>query len=156
MRRFNLHKAEFRYDDEDPAGYRSAVADVGGVLGAKEHATYVYELPPGQALCAYHYEYVEEWLIVLEGSPTVRLPESEEQLERGDVVVFEPGPKGAHNVINHGSDTARVLMFSSTRLPGVAVYPDSDKVAVFTEGGQDDIRVFRERGGAGYWERERL
>ena len=78
MRRFNLHKAEFRYDDEDPAGYRSAVADVGGVLGAKEHATYVYELPPGQALCAYHYEYVEEWLIVLEGSPTVRLPESEE------------------------------------------------------------------------------
>lgn len=156
MRRFNLHKAEFRYNDQDPEGYRSAVADVSEPLGAKEHATYVYELPPGQALCAYHYEYVEEWLVVLDGSPTLRLPDSEEQLEQGDVVVFPPGPEGAHNVINRGSDTARVLMFSSTRLPGVAVYPDSDKIAVFTEGGKDDFRAFRESGGAGYWERERL
>ena len=48
MRRFNLHKAEFRYDDEDPAGYRSAVADVGGVLGAKEHATYVMSFLPAR------------------------------------------------------------------------------------------------------------
>jgi uncharacterized cupin superfamily protein len=156
MRRFNLHNAEFRYNDKDPDGYKSAVADVAGALGASELATYVYELPPGQALCAYHYEYVEEWLVVLDGSPVVRLPESEEQLEQGDVVAFPPGPEGAHNVINRGSDTARVLMFSSARLPGVAVYPDSDKIAVFTEGGRDDIRTFRERGDVGYWERERL
>jgi hypothetical protein len=55
-----------------------------------------------------------------------------------------------------GSETARVVMFSSARLPGVAVYPDSDKIAVFTEGRQDDIRAFRESGDVGYWERERL
>jgi uncharacterized cupin superfamily protein len=156
MRRFNLHNAEFRYDDEDPDGYRSGVAEIGKALGASELNTSAYELPPGQALCAYHYEYVEEWLVVLDGNPMLRLPEGEEQLEPGDVVVFPPGPDGAHNVINRGSDTARVLMFSSARVPAVAVYPDSDKIAVFTEARRDDIRAFRENGDAGYWERERL
>jgi hypothetical protein len=44
MRRFNLRNAGFRYNDEDPDGYKSAVADVGGALGASELATYAYEL----------------------------------------------------------------------------------------------------------------
>ena len=155
MHRFNLSSAEFSYNDEDPDGYKSAIAHIDKALGASELAVNAFELPPGQALCAYHYEYVEEWLIVLEGSPMLRLPDDEEQLEQGDVVVFPPGPDGAHNVINRGSDTARVLMFSSARKPGVAVYPDSDKIAVFTEGRRDNVRVFRESS-VDYWDRERL
>jgi uncharacterized cupin superfamily protein len=155
MRRFNLHNAEFTYPDEDPDGYRSGIAEVSTALGASELAANVFELPEGQALCAYHYEYVEEWLIVLEGSPMLRLPAGEEQLERGDVVVFPPGPEGAHNVINRQSGTARVLLFSSARLPAVSVYPDSDKIAVFTEDKRDDLRAFRDSG-VDYWDREPL
>ena len=36
---------------------------------------------------------------------------------------------------------------------GVAVYPDSDKVGVFTEDGADDVMVRRESN-VGYWDRE--
>ena len=42
----------------------------------------VYDLPPGQSICPYHYEYgEEEALIVLEGTPTLRHPGGRDVLE---------------------------------------------------------------------------
>jgi uncharacterized cupin superfamily protein len=151
----NIFDARFEYDDEDPAGYKSAVARVGAAAGGKALAVKLFELPAGQALCPYHYEYEEEWLIVLEGAGVVvRVPGGEKPLMGGDVMCFPPGPDGAHKVINRGEDTARVLMFSSAREPAVAVYPDSDKIGVWTPGGADNVMVRRRDGDVGYWEDE--
>ena len=45
----------------------------------------VYELPPGEAICPYHYEYPnEEWVLVLRGDPVLRTPEGERTLRPGD------------------------------------------------------------------------
>jgi uncharacterized cupin superfamily protein len=143
MRRFNLHRADFIYEDSDPEGYEAGYARVSQEIGASELNARHYELPEGQSICPYHYEYVEEWLIVLDGRPTLRHPGGEEELTPGDVVAFPAGPEGAHKVTNRGAETARVLMFSSARMPAVAVYPDSDKVGVFTEGRRDDVMVRR-------------
>ena len=101
----------------------------------------IYELPPGQAICPYHYEYAEEeWLIVLEGTPTLRTPSGSSVLAPWDVVVFPVGPSGAHGVRNETSDPVRVMMFSEVRTPAVTVYPDSDKIGAFT--GNDDTALF--------------
>ena len=35
-------------------------------------------LEAGQAVCPYHYEYAEEWLLVLEGEVVVRTPDGED------------------------------------------------------------------------------
>ena len=71
----NVNMAEFEYDDTDPEGYKAGLARLGPQLGAVETGTSVYELPPGQSICPYHYEWAEEeWLIVLEGAPTLRHP----------------------------------------------------------------------------------
>ena len=114
----------------------------------------VYELPEGQSICPYHYEHGdEEWLIVLDGRPTVRHVEGEDQLSPGDVVCFPAGPEGAHKVTNPTPDTVRVLMVSTMRLPAVAVYPDSDKIGVFTAGKMDNVMVRRESG-VDYWDGE--
>lgn len=52
-----------------------------------------YELPPGQAIGPYHYENPEEeWLLVLDGRPTLRHPDGEDELKPWDVVFFPPGP----------------------------------------------------------------
>ena len=68
MRRVNLTNPELSYDPEDPDGFRSGMARFGPQLGAKETGASLYELPPGQALCPYHYEYgEEEWLLVVSG-----------------------------------------------------------------------------------------
>jgi uncharacterized cupin superfamily protein len=155
MRRFNLHAAELQRDAEDPPGYdETGYAKVGPAIGAAMLAGSLYELPPGHGVCPYHYELGdEEWLIVLEGAPTVRHPEGEETLEAGDIVCFPAGPAGAHKVMNRSAATVRVLMVSTRRMPAVAVYPDSDKIGVWSEAGRE-IMVRRESA-VDYWDGER-
>jgi uncharacterized cupin superfamily protein len=151
----NIFDAKFDYDDEDPAGYQRGVAKVGAAAGGQALAVKLFELPPGQALCPYHYEYEEEWLVVLDGTGVVvRVPSGEEQLAKGDVMCFPPGPDGAHKVINRGADAARVLMFSSAREPAVAVYPDSDKIGVWPPNAEDHVMLRRRDGNVGYYEDE--
>ena len=70
----NVFSAKFEYDGSDPVGYASGVARVGKAAGGTENAVKLFELPPGVKLCPYHYEYAEEWLLVLEGPADVRGP----------------------------------------------------------------------------------
>ena len=113
-------------------------------LSSAETAMYVYDTEPGESL-PYHYEYVEEWLVVVDGAVVVRTPEGEDELERGDVVCFPAGPAGAHQIANRGSTTARVLLFSKATMPAVSVYPDSDAVGVWPD---DDTEYYFKRGTA--------
>ena len=140
MKRINIANPEFQYDSDDPEGFRAGMARIGPDLGAKHTGTSIYELPPGQDLCPYHYEYAEEeWLLVLEGRPTVRDPEGTHQLEPWDVVFFTTGPDGAHRVQNDTDETVRVMMWSDLIYPAATVYPDSDKIAVWTGNKADDL-----------------
>lgn len=144
MKRHNIGDPEFKYDPEDPDGFRSGLCRLGGVFGATQTGMSVYELAPGQAVCPYHYEYAEEeWAVVLAGHPTVRHPEGEDRLEPWDVVWFARGPAGAHQIRNDGQETARVLMFSPVLHPAATVYPDSDKIAVWTGNPDDNVMVRR-------------
>ncbi|HWX87180.1 MAG TPA: hypothetical protein VNX67_03295, partial [Solirubrobacteraceae bacterium] len=76
------------YDPSDPEGYRAGMLNLSGALGAEALAVKVFELPAGQSVCPYHYEYEEEWLVVLDGSVAVRTPEGEKTLARGEIVCF--------------------------------------------------------------------
>jgi uncharacterized cupin superfamily protein len=139
-----MNSLEPEYDDTDPEGYRAGMARFGPSIGAVKLGASLYELPPGQSICPYHYEYPEEeWLIVLEGRPTLRHPQGEDELEQGDVVCFPEGPEGAHKVTNRTDETAKVLMFSTRTNPAVAVYPDSDKIGIWTGNGADHVIVPR-------------
>lgn len=144
MQRANLNSLEVEYDDQDPEDYRAGMARFGPSIGAVKLGASLYELPPGQSICPYHYEYPEEeWLIVLEGRPTLRHPEGEDELEQGDVVCFPEGPEGAHKVTNRTDETIKVLMFSTRTKTAVAVYPDSDKIGIWTGNDADHVIVPR-------------
>lgn len=150
----NIFSAEFEYDPEDPDGYRSGIVRVGANAGGKELTVKLFEIPPAQSLCPYHYEYVEEWLLVLDGELVLRVADGEQPVRRGDVVCFPPGPEGGHKVTNHGEAPARIVMFSSAREPSVAVYPDSDKIGVWPGSDADTLMLRRADGHVGYWEGE--
>lgn len=144
MRRLNIADPQFEYDAEDPDGFRAGMARLGTQLGAEQTGASVYELPPGQALCPYHYEHgEEEWVLVLQGRPSVRTPEGAEQLKPHDVVFFPRGPDGAHQIRNDSGEPARVLMWSAIVYPTVTVYPDSGKVGFWTAGRADNLVVER-------------
>ena len=118
--------------------------DVGRAVGSTETLMYIYDLEPGQA-SRYHYEYDEEWLLVVEGTLVLRAPDGEHTLERGDLVRFPSGPDGAHKVMNRSDAPARVLMFSGSGSPAVAVYPDSDTIGVYLSDEADDAFIFERR-----------
>jgi uncharacterized cupin superfamily protein len=116
--------------------------DVARAVGSAETLMFIYDLAPGQSSCPYHFEYEEEWLLVIDGTIVVRAPNGEYTLERGSLVRFPAGPAGAHKLMNRSESPARTLMFSSSRAPAVSVYPDSDKILVGLGGDADEL-VFR-------------
>jgi uncharacterized cupin superfamily protein len=116
--------------------------DVARALGSRTTLMFIYDVAPGQRQSPYHYEYDEEWLLVVDGTLVLRAPDGEHTLERGDLVRFAAGPAGAHQLINRSESPARTLMFSSAQTPAVSVYPDSDKICVWP-GNEADELAFR-------------
>ena len=155
MRRVSISEPDFTYDPDDAEGFRSGMFRLGGDLGAERTGTTVYELPPGQSVCPYHYEYgEEEWLLVLQGRPSVRTPDGTERVGPNEVVFFPTGPAGAHQVINDTDETVRVLMWSMITIPTGTAYPDSDKVALWTGDKAEDL-IVRRSSGVEYFDGER-
>jgi uncharacterized cupin superfamily protein len=148
----NILTAAAQGDADDPAGYRARMFRFGDQLGARALGATIYELDPGDSVCPYHYENVEEeWLLVLAGAPTLRDPDGEHELTWGDLVCFTRGPDGAHKVTNNSDALVRILMFSTRPDPdlSICVYPDSNKVGVFPPAGR-----FRLSESVGYWDGE--
>jgi len=132
MKAFNIFDATFEYDPEDPDGYHAGMARFGPSIGATRIGASVYELPPGQALCPYHYESDEEWLLVLQGQVTVRHPEGIDVLGPGEVTCFPVGAAGAHKTSNEGTEPVRMVMLSTKDEPAWTIYPDSNKIGIWT------------------------
>ena len=154
MVHLNLADLEFEYDDTEPEGYRSGRVKV--ARGTPQRTgTSVWELPPGQAMCPYHYEIgEEEWLLVLDGEPTLRTPEGNRRLRPQDLVFFPTGPDGAHEVRNETDGTVRALMWSEVVFPTATVYPDSDKIGIWTDPEKSDDVIVRRSSGVDYFDGE--
>jgi uncharacterized cupin superfamily protein len=145
VRRVNVFAPEFD-NSRDREGYRWQAAWLGKQLGAEKIGASLYELPEGEKSFPYHFHHgMEEWMIVVDGTPTLRHPDGERELRRGDVVCFPPGPEGAHQVRGPGT----VLILSAQRVPETIEYPDSDKV-----GASPPRKIFRMGDAADYWEGE--
>lgn len=154
MRRVSLSDPDLTHDPDDPEGYRAGRFRPGPGLGAKATGMSLYELPPGQALCPYHYEYAEEeWVFALEGRPSVRTPEGTELLEPLDVVFFPRGPEGAHQIRNDSDAPVRVVLWSTIVFPAATAYPDSGKVGVNT-GIEGENLMARRSDAVGYYDGE--
>ena len=150
MSEVNLFAVDVTSDADDPDGYHTSYTRVGPLIGATKLGLSVYELPPGQSICPYHYEVgFDEWLFVLSGQPTLRDPEGERELRVWDCVYFPDGPDGAHKVTNRTEETVRVAILSNKGDPGASVYPDSDKVGMWPPG-----KLFRQSDAVDYWDGE--
>jgi uncharacterized cupin superfamily protein len=112
-------------------GYRWRGARVAQAVGAEQIGACLYELGEGQRSHPYHFHHaVEEWLLVLAGSPLVRTPDGERALRSGDVLCFPAGPGGGHQVTGPGT----VLILSANRALDAVEYPDSGKIELRPSG----------------------
>jgi uncharacterized cupin superfamily protein len=133
-----------------PPGYQIRGRQIAPLLDARMLGATIYELEPEQSVCPYHHDYGnEEWLVVLEGRPTLRHPNGEQPLDPGDVVAFPDGPAGGHKVTNRTATAVRIMMLSTMHQPSITVFADSGKVVL-----KPLRKVFRESDAIGYWDGE--
>jgi uncharacterized cupin superfamily protein len=127
-------------------GFRWRASTLAKLLPAQRIGGTLYDLGEGERASPYHFPHgMEEWLIVVEGTPTLRAQGYERELRAGDVVCFPTGPEGVHQVRGPGL----VLMLSSSHVPEVVEYVDSGKVAARPPG-----KIFRAADEVDYWEGE--
>jgi uncharacterized cupin superfamily protein len=131
----------------DRAGFRHAAVSLGALLGAERLGAAVYEAQAGHPIWPYHYHHaIEEWMYVISGAPVLRDGGGIRALTGGDLVCFPPGHAGVHTVSGPGR-----FIVLSTDAPGpyIAVYPDSDKVAVALD--ERNVLVLPRGASVDYW-----
>ena len=146
---------------QDRRGFTYRRVKLGAQAGAEHLGASLYELPPGETAFPYHWHSGnEELLIVVAGQPSLRTEEGWRELREGEVVSFPRGGRGAHQVSNRSSETARILVVSEMNAPDVVAQPDSGKFLAATRppGGVsregDLFGAFRRSDEVDYWEGE--
>jgi uncharacterized cupin superfamily protein len=123
MRKLSFH-ADEPWDEVNDDGL-TRIRWFGHPFGADVLGASLWEFEPGSPGGPLHMHYgVEEMFFVLDGTPTVRTPEGEEQLSPGDVVYFPEGVAGLHDFSNPSDEPARMIAVSSKRFPDVVAYPE--------------------------------
>ena len=112
-------------------GANERLRHLGHALGTGLLGATVFEVDPGWAGPYHLHHGNEELVLVLDGAPTVRTPEGERELRRGDLVFFARGREGLHAIANRSDEPARFVVFSSKIHPDVTEQPETGLVGVF-------------------------
>ena len=92
------------------------------------------QLNPGQYSAPYHFHrYAEELFMIISGSATLRTPEGLAVVSNGDLMFFEMGESGAHQLFNHTDEACIYLDVRTYIGHDVCEYPDSDKLLIVPE-----------------------
>jgi uncharacterized cupin superfamily protein len=108
--------------------------NLGDAARAKYTRFDVRSLDPGKYSYPYHFHRAaEELFIVLSGEATLRTPDGFQRVKKGDMIFFEEGPAGAHQLRNHGSEPCVYVDIRICFGIEVCEYPDSNKVSILPQ-----------------------
>ena len=89
------------------------------------------QLNPGQFSVPYHFHrYAEELFMIISGTATLRTPDGLEIVSSGDLIFFEMGDTGAHQLYNHTEEPCVYLDIRTYMGYDIAEYPDSNKLLI--------------------------
>jgi uncharacterized cupin superfamily protein len=108
------------------SGWLSEMAD------AKQMDAVVVSLTPDKFSYPYHFHYgTEELFVILSGSALLRTPEGVEEVVQGDVIFFEMGKNGAHQLYNHTDEPCVYLDLGTNADINLCEYPDTGKINAY-------------------------
>lgn len=109
------------------------------------------QLNPGQFSTPYHFhQFAEEMFMIISGSATLRTPNGLEVVNSGDLIFFEKGKTGAHQLYNHTKEVCVYLDVRTYFGYDVAEYPDSNKLLL-----TPSMEIYRKNSRVGYFEGEK-
>jgi uncharacterized cupin superfamily protein len=102
---------------------------------AKQMEAVIISLDPGKFSYPYHYHHnSEEMFVILSGSALLRTPDGFQEVHESDVIFFELGPDGAHQLYNHTDKPCKYLDLSVEPDFDVCEYPDTEKINAYGNG----------------------
>jgi uncharacterized cupin superfamily protein len=91
----------------------------------------IKSLFPGKFSYPYHFHRnAEELFVILEGEATLRSPEGYQTISKGDIIFFEVGPSGTHQLYNHSDEPLIYIDIRTKANIDVCEYPDSGKINI--------------------------
>lgn len=145
-------QGDFEAVHVDRGGFGFAKHLVTPKVGTQLQVSFM-EIPPGRSAFPYHWHAgITEAYVILSGTGRVRTPDGEFDVASRDVVVFPPGPAGAHRMTNTGEEPLRYVDLDTTGDPDVIGYPDSGKTMAYTS--TRETTIFRDADRVDYYDGE--
>lgn len=95
----------------------------------------VRQLNPRECNAAYHFHrYAEELFIIQQGAAKLRTPQGVEIVKSGDIIFFEAGETGAHQLYNHTEEPCIFLDIRTYIGHDICEYPDSNNIIIVPNG----------------------
>ena len=129
-----------------PSNYPALIAS--RLLGRANFGVNLTRLPPGAMSSLRHaHTRQDEFIFILEGTPTLVTDRGETPLEPGMCAGFRAGTGDAHHLINRAAVDALFLEIGDRDKDDRATYPDDDLQAVLDNAGK---WVFSHKDGSPY------
>ena len=129
-----IFKAEDRYFQENPGriDHFRLVSDFSIINKGLKIQNLNFDLrrlDPDQYASLYHsHRHAEELFYIISGSAVLRTPEGLQTVQAGDLLFFEMGDSGAHQLYNHTEEPCLYLDVRTFMGSDVCDYPDSNRV----------------------------
>ncbi len=121
---------------------------LGDVFALSNFGVNLTQLAPGAASALFHQHTTQdEFIYILEGSPTLLLGEEAFLLAPGECMGFKAGTHAAHQLINQSNETVTYLEIGDRSANDKAHYPNDDLTAILNNEGN---WVFTHKDGTPY------
>jgi uncharacterized cupin superfamily protein len=129
---FNEKLIKFKFDEAPIPEFSWHSSPKLSKLVKSKHLVFdITSLDPDSFSCPYHFHHnAEELFIILSGSATLRTQNEFKTVNEGDIIFFEIGPTGAHQLYNHTKKPCRYLDCRTSVGIDLCEYPDSKKVNI--------------------------
>jgi len=124
------------------------------IVGAEHFEFDIRCLEPGQFSFPYHFHRnAEELFVIQSGKAMLRSPDGFKEVNQNDVIFFEKGPSGAHQMYNHVDVPCVYVDLRTTVGIDVCEYPDSNKINIlpYLEVYDSDAKVNYYKGEENVW-----
>ncbi|HVT13681.1 MAG TPA: cupin domain-containing protein [Fimbriimonadaceae bacterium] len=115
MKLYNLAEVEHRELGSEETREKFSISfSLAELFGFKNVCAFHDIVPPGRRSSLPHiHSEKEEMVLVLAGTPTLRLGDEVAVLKPGDFVGFRPGERPLHVIENHSGEDAAILVIAS-------------------------------------------
>ncbi|MGD9135900.1 MAG: cupin domain-containing protein [Desulfobacterales bacterium] len=101
------------------------------LVNAEDFEFDIRSLDPDRFSFPYHFHRnAEELFFIISGKSMLRTPDGFTEVNKNEVIFFEKGPAGAHQLYNHSDSECVYLDIRTTAGVDICEYPDSGKINI--------------------------